>query len=117
MALIALLAAGLAVLGLLSVFAIELSDTQAKSKHDVEARIHERGVLAAALIDSLFGSVAQQIPQAARNYGGRVVSQKALDHQAAQGAEHLPGGARRCTGSRRCLAGLTTGRRWRRWSS
>jgi signal transduction histidine kinase len=82
---IALLAAGLAVLGLLSVFAIELSDTQAKSKRDVEARVHERGVLAAALIDSLFGSVAQQIPQDARNYGGPMVSQKALDHQAAQG--------------------------------
>jgi len=84
-ALVALLISSLAVLGLLSVFAIELSDTQARSKNDVKARVHERAVLAAALIDSLFGSVAQQIPQDARNYGGRVIDQKVLNRQAAQG--------------------------------
>ncbi len=46
------------VLGLLAVFAIELSDTQAKSKADVEGRVHERSLLAAALIDSLFQTSA-----------------------------------------------------------
>ena len=66
-------------LSLLSVFAIELSDTQAKSHKDVEARVHERAVLAAALIDSLFSSVGQQIPQDSRLYGTPVVSNRLLD--------------------------------------
>jgi signal transduction histidine kinase len=78
-AVLALLGASLLVLGLLSVFAIELSDTQAKSKQDVKARVHERGVLAAALIDSLFSTAAQQIPQDERYYGARVVSAQTMD--------------------------------------
>ena len=65
-----LVTAGLVTLGLLTVFGIELSNTEAKSKRDVEARVHERGVLAAALIDSLFQSVAQQIPVDRSRYGG-----------------------------------------------
>ncbi|HEV3128657.1 MAG TPA: ATP-binding protein [Solirubrobacteraceae bacterium] len=73
-------------LGLLTVFAIELADTQAKSKRDVKQRVHERGVLAAALIDSLFGTVVQQIPQDERLYGARVVSARALDRQQQQNA-------------------------------
>jgi signal transduction histidine kinase len=73
-AVLALSAAALVVLALLTVFAIELSNTQAKSKHDVEVRVHERGVLAAALIDSLFGSVEQSIPQDSHIYGSRTVS-------------------------------------------
>ena len=40
---LALVAAALVLLALLTVFAIELSNTQAKSKRDVEARVHERG--------------------------------------------------------------------------
>src|SRR5207248_289547 len=51
---LALVLGVLVVLGALTLFASELSDTQAKSKADVKARVHERGVLAAALIDSLF---------------------------------------------------------------
>ncbi|HEY2160614.1 MAG TPA: hypothetical protein VGH24_04860, partial [Solirubrobacteraceae bacterium] len=62
------------VLALLTVFAIELSNTQAKSKQDVEARVHERAVLAAALINSLFQTVAGQIPEDQRTYGGRTVA-------------------------------------------
>jgi signal transduction histidine kinase len=46
------------VLGLLTVFAIEITNTQAKSKTDVGNRVHERSVLAAALIDSLFQTSA-----------------------------------------------------------
>ena len=71
-----LLAAGLVTLGLLTVFGIVLSDTEAKSKRDVEARVHERAVLAAALIDSLFQSVGQQIPQDEARYGGPVPGQQ-----------------------------------------
>jgi signal transduction histidine kinase len=60
------------ILGLLTGFAIELSNTQAKSKHDVEARVHERAVLAGALIDSLFQTTQQQIPTYTKRYGGKV---------------------------------------------
>ena len=76
--------AAVILLGLLSVFALELSNTQAKSKQDVEARVHERGVLAAALVDSLFQTVTQQIPQDVKLYGGPTVSKKVLERQAAQ---------------------------------
>jgi len=75
---IAVIASILVVLGLLTVFATQLADTQAKSRRDVEARVHERGVLAAALIDSLFSSVLQQVPQYARLYGGSTVSTSTL---------------------------------------
>ena len=64
-----LAAAVFIVVALLAVFAVELANTQAKSKRDVEARVHERAVLAAALIDSLFQSVEQQLPQDAASYG------------------------------------------------
>ena len=75
---VALIAASLGVLALLSVFAIELSDTQAKSRQDVINRVHERAVLAAALIDSLFQSVQQQVPVYQKKYGGRGVTSAAL---------------------------------------
>ena len=78
----AALAAAVCVLtALLSVFAIELSDTQAKSKGDVTARVHERAVLAAALIDSLFGTINQQIPRDSKLYGTSSVSALTLVRQ------------------------------------
>ena len=81
-AVLAVAAGALVLLGLLAVFAIELANTQAKSKEDVKTRVHERAVLAAALIDSLFQSVGQQIPQYERTYGTAVVSNATLDRQA-----------------------------------
>jgi diguanylate cyclase (GGDEF)-like protein len=78
-ALAGLVTAGLVVLAILSVFAIELSDTQAKSRHDVIARVHERSVLAAALIDSLLQSAEQQRSVYETRYGGRVVTGRMLD--------------------------------------
>jgi len=71
---LSLTAAAAVVLALLAVFAIELANTQAKSKRDVISRVHDRAVLAAALIDSLFQSVQQQVPQYKRDYGARVVT-------------------------------------------
>ncbi len=71
--------AAVVVLALLSVFAIELSNTQAKSKQDVESRVHERGVLAAALVDGLFQTVTQQVPQDSKIYGARTVSNAVMD--------------------------------------
>ena len=63
---LALIAGDLVVLALLALFAIELANTQAKSKRDVKARVHERAVLAAALIDTLFQTVSSRAPQARR---------------------------------------------------
>jgi signal transduction histidine kinase len=78
-AVLALLGATLLILGLLTVFAIELSNTQAKSKRDVEARVHERAVLAGALIDSLFHSTQSTIPTYTKLYGARTVSAAAVN--------------------------------------
>jgi signal transduction histidine kinase len=83
-AIVGLFAGALVVLALLTVFAIELSNTQAKSKQDVAARVHERGRLAAALIDSLFQSVEQQIPQDQRTYGARTVTTATMDRNLMQ---------------------------------
>jgi signal transduction histidine kinase len=100
-AILALFAAVL-LLGLLSVFAIELSNTQAKSKRDVEARVHERGVLAAALVDGLFQTVQQQIPQDVRLYGAGTVSDRTMNAHAQQNAylALLDGSGRVLAGSR-----------------
>jgi signal transduction histidine kinase len=81
---LALFIGGAVVLALLTVFAIELANTQAKSTQDVKARVHERAVLAAALIDGLFQSVGQQIPQDARIDGTATVSRRTLDRQNTQ---------------------------------
>jgi signal transduction histidine kinase len=74
-----LIAGAIVVLGLLSVFAIELSNNQAKSKRDIESRVHERSVLAAALIDSLFQTSASTAgPQDAKLYGTPTVPPRLL---------------------------------------
>ena len=65
--------AAVLVLALLTVFAIELSNTQARSRRDVIARVHERSVLAAALIQSLLQSVQQQLPLLERTFGTHLV--------------------------------------------
>jgi signal transduction histidine kinase len=83
-AFLALCAAAMVVLALLTVFAIELSNTQAKSKQDVESRVHERAVLAGALIDSLFQSVLQQGQVYQRSYGTRTVTARTMDKNQAQ---------------------------------
>jgi signal transduction histidine kinase len=74
------------VLGLLSVFAVELADTQAKSRRDVVTRVHERALLAAALLDSLFQTTRNQVPEYSRTYGGRLVSERALTPSLGQNA-------------------------------
>src|SRR5947209_13561131 len=82
-AVFALVAAALVVVSLLTVFAIELANTQAKSRSDVKARVHERAVLASALIDSLFGTVGQEIPQDQHLYGARTVSAATMNRNVA----------------------------------
>src|ERR1700729_1402632 len=85
-AMLALFTAGFVALALLTVFAIELSNTQAKSRRDVEARVHERAVLAGALIDSLFQTVTQQVPKEAKTYGGANVSSATMNAHRASNA-------------------------------
>ena len=69
------------VLALLTVFSIELSDTQAKSKNGIEVEVHQRAQLAEALIASLFQTVQQQVPQDAQTYGAPSVSNQTMDKQ------------------------------------
>jgi len=78
-AIFALFGAAALVLALLAVFAIELANTQAKSKRDVEARVHERAVLAAGLIDSLFNTAEQQVPSQLKLYGTATVSRRTMN--------------------------------------
>ncbi|HLJ03239.1 MAG TPA: EAL domain-containing protein [Solirubrobacteraceae bacterium] len=74
------MAAGLIVLALMTVFATQLANTQAKSKRDLEARVHERSVLAAALIDSLFQTVEKQEQTLYRErFAARIVGRVALN--------------------------------------
>jgi signal transduction histidine kinase len=74
-----LFASAFAVVALLIVFAVELSNTQANSKTAIKARVHERAVLAGALVDSLFSTVTQQVPADVRAFGGRTVKATALN--------------------------------------
>jgi signal transduction histidine kinase/CheY-like chemotaxis protein/HPt (histidine-containing phosphotransfer) domain-containing protein len=83
---VVLMIGGLVILALLALFAIELTNTQAKSRADVEARVHERSVLAAALIGSLFQTVQQQTAQDTLRYGGRAVTGRTMDHYQQQNA-------------------------------
>ncbi len=75
-----LIAGAMLVLGLLTVFAIELSDNQSKSRHDIQNRVHERAVLAGALLDSLFQTSANStLAQDTRMYGTPTVSGRLLE--------------------------------------
>lgn len=65
------------VLAALAVFAVELGQNQTRSRHDIEVQIHDRAVLAGALIDSLFGSVVQASP--APVYDQAVVTDADID--------------------------------------
>jgi signal transduction histidine kinase len=76
----ALIAAALVVLALLTVFAVELSDNQSKSRQDIESRVHERAVLAGALLDSLFQtSASSTLAQDMRLYATPTVSDRLLE--------------------------------------
>ena len=73
------------VFALLAVFALELSNNQARSRHNVEGQVRDRAVLSAALIDSLFQSVQQQVPQDEQTYGTRVVTGAQMQAALTQG--------------------------------
>jgi diguanylate cyclase (GGDEF)-like protein len=71
--------AGLVVLALLTVFAIELSDTQNRSRQDVIARVHERSVLAASLINALLHSVDKRADVYSARFGARRLNSQTLN--------------------------------------
>ena len=80
----ALIAASMIVLALMAVFAIDLTNNQARSKSDIEAQAHQRAVLVAGLIDSLFGAVSTPNPQLVAEYGMPVVSDRTLERNRGQ---------------------------------
>ena len=74
-----LVSTGVLVLGVLVVLAIALSSTQAASKSEIEARVRDRAVVAAALVNSLFATVDQQAPATEREFGGAKPSDALLN--------------------------------------
>ena len=74
----ALIAGALIILALLAVFAITLSNNQARSRSVVEAQAHQRAVLVAGLIDSVFSAISRPGPQSLAEYGRAAVSDRAL---------------------------------------
>src|ERR1700761_8475135 len=79
-ALAALFVGLMIILALMAVFAIELTSSQSKSRSDVETRVHERSVLAAALIDSLFATSARtSLADEVHTYDTRTVSARPLN--------------------------------------
>ncbi len=77
------------VLAVMTVFAIELSDTQDKSKSGIEVQVHQRAVLAEALIGSLFQTVQQGVPQDSKTYGAATVTNQVLDTQEGKQSGYL----------------------------
>ena len=76
---LAVLLTAVLLLALSTTFAIELANTQARNRADERTRVHQRAVLAAALIDGLFGTVTQDTAQDTKRYGGATVSTSVLD--------------------------------------
>jgi signal transduction histidine kinase len=74
-----------ALLALLTVFAVELADSQSKARRDVENRFRDRARASAALTESLFASASTSGQQEnAKRYGDARVSTQALAKQAKQ---------------------------------
>ena len=63
-----LVVGALIVLALLAVFAIDLSNNQARSRSNIESQAHQNAVLVAGLIDSVFGAVSKPDPQLLAEY-------------------------------------------------
>jgi signal transduction histidine kinase len=80
---LALGVATLALLALLTVFAVELVDSQAKARRDVATRFSERAKVSAALTQALFTS-SSQTGQASKQYGAAQVSARAMAAAAKQ---------------------------------
>ena len=75
----ALFAGASIVLALLAVFAVELTDNQARSRSDLEAQAHQRAVLVAGLVDSVFQATSMPNPQLLAEYRMPTVSHSTLE--------------------------------------
>ncbi len=80
----ALVAGTVLVFALLVVFAIELSDSQSKSRRNLEVQAHQRAQLVSGLIDAVFQQVSQVGARTRAAYGTPAVSDSLL--QRARGA-------------------------------
>ncbi len=74
-----LIAGALIVLALLAVFAVDLSNNQARSRSVVESQAHQRATLVGGLIDSVFEAVSHPDPQLLAEYRMPNVSNQTLN--------------------------------------
>jgi signal transduction histidine kinase len=74
----ALIAGAAIVLALLAVFAVDLSNNQARSRSNLESQAHQNAVLVAGLLDSVFASASQPSPQLLAEYRMKNVDRRAL---------------------------------------
>ncbi len=75
----ALIAGALILLALLAVFAVDLSNDQARSRTVVEFQAHQRAVLVAGLVDTVFGAVSRPNPELLAEYRMPSVSDRTLN--------------------------------------
>jgi signal transduction histidine kinase len=75
----ALIAGALILLSLLAVFAVDLSNNEARSRSVVESNAHQRAMLVAGLIDTVFQAVSRPDPQLLAEYRMPSVSSRPLD--------------------------------------
>lgn len=74
-----LLVATTMILAVMFAFAVQLAHNQVRSRRDIESQVHERAVLAGALIGSLFQTWAStSAAPSSRTYGARTVSNRLL---------------------------------------
>ena len=59
--------------------AVDLSNNESRSRSVVEAQAHQRAVLVAGLIDSVFGAISRPGAQPLAEYSRAVVSDRALE--------------------------------------
>ena len=78
-AVIAIVVGACITLALLTVFAIELSNNQAKSRSDIQVEVHERSQVAAALMSSLIDTSVQGVTQQPQTYGSPTVTNQSLN--------------------------------------
>jgi signal transduction histidine kinase len=74
----ALVAGAVIGVALLAVFAVELSDNQAKSRRSLETQAHQRAQLVAGLVDTVFQAISQPAPALLATYGQPRVPDSAL---------------------------------------
>lgn len=65
-------AVGIVLAVVFGVFAVELASAQTRSRNEIKTEVQDRAVLAASLIDSLFGTAEQQKTQYSSEFGSTI---------------------------------------------